>query len=80
MNRGDEIGLFHTAGGSKLSALQKPEALHLCFGPEGGFSKEEVALAKSNSCHILTLGERILRAETAPIASLGAVQALWGDW
>lgn len=80
LNRGDEIGLFHTEGGSRLSSLQKPAALHLCFGPEGGFSNDEVALARNNSCHILTLGERILRAETAPIATLGAVQTLWGDW
>ena len=79
-NHSDTIALFHTSGGTKLSELQKPQTLHLCFGPEGGFSENEITEAKQNNSEILTLGQRILRAETAPIASLGAAQTLWGDW
>ena len=35
------------------------------IGPEGGFSEEEVALAKENGVLPITLGKRILRTETA---------------
>ena len=41
--------------------------LGLFVGPEGGFSKEEVALAVSFGCRIVSLGRRILRMETAAI-------------
>lgn len=54
-------------------------ALHFAFGPEGGFSEQELQLAKQHSATLLTFGPRVLRAETAPIAILGAAQALWGD-
>ena len=42
---------------------------HLFIGPEGGFSPEEVELAKQNSIQIISLGKRILRAETADIVA-----------
>ena len=79
-NNEETIALFHTQGGTKLSTLEKPSTLHLCFGPEGGFSESEVQQATNYNSKVLTLGQRILRAETAPIASLGAAQTLWGDW
>ncbi|MCK5880410.1 MAG: 16S rRNA (uracil(1498)-N(3))-methyltransferase [Sinobacterium sp.] len=79
-NSKQTVAFFHTQGGSKLSALDKPEGLHLCFGPEGGFSEHEIEQAKKHNSKLLTLGPRILRAETAPIACLGAAQTLWGDW
>jgi len=54
-----------------------PQALTLITGPEGGFTDEEVAAAQAQGFHCITLGERILRAETAPIALLGAIWAQW---
>jgi 16S rRNA (uracil1498-N3)-methyltransferase len=42
---------------------------HLLIGPEGGFSPEEVELAKRNGMQIVSLGKRILRAETAAIVA-----------
>jgi len=42
---------------------------HLFIGPEGGFSPEEVELAKQSSIQIVSLGKRILRAETAAIVA-----------
>ncbi len=80
INPSDTVALFHTRGGKKLSELEQPNNLHLCFGPEGGFSEAEVAALTSKHHQVLTLGRRILRAETAPIACLGAVQVMWGDW
>ena len=45
----------------------------LFVGPEGGFDPEEAALAQSLGADLLTLGSRILRAETAPLAALAAI-------
>lgn len=44
-------------------------------GPEGGFSDAEVAQLQERGAVAVTLGPRILRAETAPIALLGAIVA-----
>jgi 16S rRNA (uracil1498-N3)-methyltransferase len=50
-------------------------------GPEGGFSEEErAALTKLPSLVRLSLGPRILRADTAAVAALALVQAVLGDW
>jgi 16S rRNA (uracil1498-N3)-methyltransferase len=51
----------------------------LLVGPEGGFEASEVAAAESAGFIPLGLGPRVLRTETAPIAALGILQALWGD-
>lgn len=55
------------------------EELFLFVGPEGGFSPEEAALAESLGALPLTLGRRILRTETAPIAALSAIFFHRGD-
>lgn len=51
------------------------------IGPEGGFAGEErsLLLARANTSRI-ALGPRILRADTAAVAALAAVQAAVGDW
>lgn len=51
----------------------------LAIGPEGGFSQTEIELAQENDFIGITLGPRVLRTESAAIASLTAIQALWGD-
>jgi len=51
----------------------------LLVGPEGGFESSEVAAAERAGFIPLGLGPRVLRTETAPIAALGILQALWGD-
>ncbi len=53
----------------------------LVTGPEGGFAPEERALLRSLSCVIpVTLGPRIMRADTAALAAIAVWQALKGDW
>ena len=49
-------------------------------GPEGGFSNRERELAIKAGFIPVRLGRRILRAETASLAALAAVQMLWGDF
>jgi 16S rRNA (uracil1498-N3)-methyltransferase len=47
-----------------------PAEVHLFIGPEGGFSTGEIALARRHGAIPVTLGPRILRAETAAIAAV----------
>ena len=51
----------------------------LVSGPEGGFDSDEIALLR-DSATLVTLGPRILRAETAPLAAASALLALAGDF
>jgi len=55
--------------------------LAVLIGPEGGFAEEErAALLKLVNVVRLSLGPRILRADTAAVAALTLVQAVAGDW
>jgi 16S rRNA (uracil1498-N3)-methyltransferase len=64
-----------------LAALPRDEPYALLIGPEGGFSDSERrlvgGLAKATT---LSLGPRILRADTAAVAALVLYQAVLGDW
>jgi 16S rRNA (uracil1498-N3)-methyltransferase len=51
----------------------------LAVGPEGGFARDETELAQRHGYRTVSLGRRILRAETAAIAALSLVEFLWGD-
>lgn len=53
----------------------KTKDIYVLIGSEGGFSKEEVALAKENGFEIVGLGPRILRTETAPLCVLSIISA-----
>jgi 16S rRNA (uracil1498-N3)-methyltransferase len=64
-----------------LAAHAPPGApFELLVGPEGGLSERERDLALSRGCEPLSLGPRVLRTETAPLAALAAIHALWGDF
>lgn len=59
----------------------KAPSLALLTGPEGGFDADERRLLRSLPFVVpVSLGPRILRAETAVIAALAVIQASWGDW
>ena len=64
-----------------LRRLERPAgAITLLIGSEGGLSPAEIAQARQAGLTGIRLGPRILRTETAGVAALAAVQALWGDW
>lgn len=62
-----------------LRALPVPERVTLLIGPEGGLAPDERMLALAAGFTAVRFGPRILRTETAPLAALAAIQALWGD-
>jgi 16S rRNA (uracil1498-N3)-methyltransferase len=64
-----------------LSGHAAPEGAGLLIGPEGGFDEEErAAILRTPNVLRLSLGPRILRADTAAVAALALVQAQFGDW
>lgn len=75
------LGLvLHHRSDSTLSDLVKPEALTLLIGPEGGLSEDEITRAQQSEYVPLTLGPRVLRTETAPLAAISLAQFVWGDF
>lgn len=56
-----------------------PTRIALAVGPEGGLSDSEIEEALAAGFEALTLGPRVLRTETAPLAALAILQARWGD-
>ena len=63
-----------------MSAAGTPvTGLCLLIGPEGGFSEREYDDAGFAGFRAVTLGPRILRTETAAVATIAIAQALWGD-
>lgn len=73
--------LCYEGGGQPIGTLVSPDtgALSLVVGPEGGFSPEEVQTVTALGGRIATLGKRILRCETAPIAALAVAMERSGN-
>jgi 16S rRNA (uracil1498-N3)-methyltransferase len=64
-----------------LQAQSGASGIDVLIGPEGGFAEEERALLMRQPKTLrLSLGPRILRADTAAVAALALVQAVLGDW
>jgi len=64
-----------------LQAVPRQAPLAVLIGPEGGFAPDErAALLKLPQVVRLSLGPRILRADTAAVAALAVVQMVLGDW
>jgi|WetSurSiteA1Bulk_404760.scaffolds.fasta_scaffold46423_2 16S rRNA (uracil1498-N3)-methyltransferase len=75
--------IFYEEGGIRISmalSLSSPSLsdISILIGPEGGFTREEVACAQQKGFTVASLGKRILRAETAAIAALSIVQYHFG--
>lgn len=72
--------VLHHRDSKTLPTEQKPQSVTLLIGPEGGLSESEIAQALAKNFNALTLGPRVLRTETAPVAAISLVQYLWGDF
>lgn len=68
-------------GGEAAESAFKPGPALILTGPEGGFTPEEAeAIRAAANAQPVSLGPRILRAETAALAAVSAWMALVGDW
>ncbi len=68
-------------GGEPVATAFKPGPAIILTGPEGGFTDDERASIRAAANAVpISLGPRILRAETAALAALAAYMALAGDW
>jgi len=67
-------------GAEKADPETRPlHSLHICIGPEGGFTRDEVRFAQGMGFAVVSLGKRILKADTAAISAMTLVQFLFGD-
>jgi 16S rRNA (uracil1498-N3)-methyltransferase len=67
-------------GGEPVADAFRNGPAAILIGPEGGFTEEERSLVRGSGAFAISLGPRILRAETAALAALSAYMALAGDW
>jgi 16S rRNA (uracil1498-N3)-methyltransferase len=79
-----QLKLTYTArDGDPHADLAKIEMKDACvaamIGPEGGWTDDELKQARANGCKVVTLGGRILRAETAALAVATLLQHRFGD-
>ena len=69
------------SGGEPAARAMTPGPAAILVGPEGGFTDEERAMVRAAPNTVaISLGPRILRAETAALAAVAAYMALAGDW
>lgn len=81
-DRDDRVLYFaDESGGDPAASAFKPGPATILTGPEGGFTEDErVAIRASNRALAISLGPRILRAETAALAAVATYMAVAGDW
>ena len=75
--------MLSTTATTRLSQITQPAAnvpITLAIGPEGGFTADEDIALEHAGFIPLRLGQRILRTESAPLAAISALQAMWGDF
>jgi len=73
--------LLSPHAGKRLREFERPQdAVMLLVGPEGGWNDDETAAARLAGFTPMVLGPRVLRTETAAVAALAAMQAVWGDF
>lgn len=76
-----ELGLvMHHRTTQRLTELARPQSVRLLIGPEGGLTHSEIEAAIGYGFSATTLGPRVFRTETAPVATLSILQWLWGDF
>lgn len=71
-----KLKLMMAVSDGKFIPRDLPDDITLLVGPEGGLSDAEIELAITHGFHAWTIGERVLRTETAPVVALAALQTL----
>ncbi len=75
----DNVVVFSERDGSEISTVKAGKTLTAVVGPKGGWDDSELASARASGVNIVTLGGRILRAETAAISITAILQHKYGD-
>ncbi len=77
----DKSIVFYECGGEKIKNIvtENDKKIALITGSEGGFEESEINALKNAGVNVATLGKRILRAQTAPIAALCSVMFISGN-
>jgi 16S rRNA (uracil1498-N3)-methyltransferase len=74
--------MFTPRAGQSLSDWARqhpPQPVTLVIGPEGGFTEQEEEAARARDVLMLSMGQRVLRTETAGLAAIAALNAVWGE-
>lgn len=65
----------------RVATLEQPKnEIQLLIGAEGGLNANEVEMASNNGFQSVILGPRVLRTETAALAAISSMHAIWGDF
>lgn len=73
------IVIFSERDGVSFDSIKTDGKLTAVYGPKGGWTDEELEVAKNAGANVITFGGRILRAETAAIAITAILQHRFGD-
>lgn len=77
----EDAGISDPIAALRAAAAGRPARAGVVIGPEGGFDEKERSLLLSVPAAVrISLGPRILRADTAAVAALALVQTVLGDW
>jgi 16S rRNA (uracil1498-N3)-methyltransferase len=79
VGRNQRLLMLSPDADTPLTRVAPAAAAVLLIGPEGGLAPAEDQAAQASGFEPVRLGPRILRTETAPVAALAVLQALWGD-
>lgn len=71
--------MCHPNSHTRFKELKIEKEVSILIGPEGGFSENEIELAKATQFNIVQLGPRVIRTETAGLTIISILQGLFGD-
>lgn len=79
VDRDQRLLMLSPEAAMPLKTARRSVGVVLLVGAEGGFAPAEFQAAEAAGFEPVRLGPRILRTETAPVAALAVLQAMWGD-
>ena len=79
LERNQRLLLLSPDAATPLKRVLPATSVVLLIGAEGGLAPSEYQAAVASGFEPVSLGPRVLRTETAPVAALAVLQALWGD-
>ena len=75
----ESVVMFSERDGTDFTAIKPGKKITALIGPKGGWDDSELDLARASGVSVVTLGGRILRAETAAISLTTILQHRFGD-